>query len=51
MKYLNNNPFVLGKDIPTELFCDRKQETDTLVKQIVNHWCLLTNVNLVRNIL
>lgn len=36
MKGLNNNPFVLGKDIPTELFCDRKQETDTLIKQIVN---------------
>ena len=36
IKGLNNNPFVLGKDIPTELFCDRKQETYTLIKQIVN---------------
>lgn len=32
----NTNPFVLGKDIPDELFCDREQETQTLIKQITN---------------
>lgn len=30
------NPFILGKDIPEELFCDRVEETKTLIKQIVN---------------
>lgn len=33
---LNTNPFVLGKDIPDELFCDRAAETRTLIKQIIN---------------
>ena len=33
---LHTNPFVLGKDIPSELFCDRTRETDTLIKQIEN---------------
>ena len=33
---LYSNPFVLGKDIPEELFCDREEETRTLVKQIYN---------------
>lgn len=33
---LYSNPFVLGKDIPEELFCDRDEETRTLVKQIHN---------------
>lgn len=32
----NTNPFVLGKDIPDELFCDREAETRTLIKQIIN---------------
>lgn len=32
---LNKNPFVLGKDIPDELFCDREKETQNLIKQIV----------------
>lgn len=37
MKILNScNPFVLGKDIPEELFCDREMETQTLIKQITN---------------
>ena len=31
-----SNPFVLGKEIPEELFCDRKEETATLIKQISN---------------
>lgn len=31
-----SNPFVLGKDIPEELFCDRITETQTLIKQIEN---------------
>lgn len=31
-----SNPFVLGKNIPEELFCDRKSETRTLIKQITN---------------
>lgn len=30
------NPFVLGKDIPEELFCDRIEETATLIKQVMN---------------
>lgn len=29
-----SNPFVLGKDIPEELFFDREEETRTLVKQV-----------------
>lgn len=33
---LYSNPFVLGKDIPEELFCDREEETRTLMKQIYN---------------
>lgn len=36
---LNNrysNPFVLAKNIPEELFCDRDSETQTLIKQIEN---------------
>lgn len=33
---LYSNPFVLGKDIPEELFCDRDEETRTLVKQVYN---------------
>lgn len=32
----NTNPFVLGKDIPKELFCDREAETQMLMKQIAN---------------
>lgn len=36
MNLLYSNPFVLGKDIPEELFCDRDEETRTLVKQINN---------------
>jgi hypothetical protein len=28
---LYSNPFVLGQDIPEELFCDRDEETRTLV--------------------
>lgn len=31
-----SNPFVLGKDIPEELFCDRDEETRTLIKQAEN---------------
>ncbi len=30
------NPFILGKNIPEELFCDRDEETQTLIKQIRN---------------
>lgn len=33
---LYSNPFVLGKNIPEELFCDRDEETRTLVKQVYN---------------
>lgn len=33
---LNTNPFVLGKDIPNDLFCDREKETQELIKQIAN---------------
>lgn len=36
MSRLHTNPFVLGKNIPDELFCDREQETLSLIKQIVN---------------
>ncbi len=36
MNFLYSNPFVLGKDIPEELFCDRGEETRTLVKQVDN---------------
>ncbi len=36
MNFLYSNPFVLGKDIPEELFCDRDEETRTLVKQVNN---------------
>lgn len=35
-KLLYSNPFVLGKDIPEELFCDREDETRTLIKQVEN---------------
>ena len=31
-----NNPFVILKSIPEELFCDRKEETAFLIKQIEN---------------
>ena len=31
-----NNPFVVSRSIPEECFCDRKEETSFLVKQIVN---------------
>lgn len=31
-----NNPFIISKSVPEELFCDRKEETAFLVKQIVN---------------
>ena len=30
------NPFVVSKKIPDELFCDRKEETEFLIKQIEN---------------
>lgn len=36
MNFLYSNPFVLGKDIPEELFCDREEETRTLMKQVNN---------------
>ncbi len=37
MGYLQyKNPFVVGKYIPSELFCDRKNETETLIKHIEN---------------
>ena len=36
VNFLYSNPFVLGKDIPEELFCDRDEETRTLVKQVNN---------------
>lgn len=36
IKSLYSNPFVLGKDIPEELFCDRDDETRTLIKQVEN---------------
>lgn len=35
-KLLLNNPFVVGKYISDEYFCDRKHETATLVKHITN---------------
>ena len=31
-----SNPFIVSKSIPNELFCDRKEETATLIKQIEN---------------
>lgn len=31
-----NNPFIVSKHIPEELFCDRKEETSLLIKQIDN---------------
>lgn len=31
-----SNPFVLGKDIPDALFCDRNEETRMLLKQVEN---------------
>ena len=31
-----DNPFIVSKHIPDELFCDRKDETATLIKQITN---------------
>lgn len=36
LNFLYSNPFVLGKNIPEELFCDRDEETRTLVRQINN---------------
>lgn len=30
------NPFVVGRYVSDEYFCDRRQETDTLIKQIQN---------------
>lgn len=36
INFLYSNPFVLGKNIPEELFCDRDEETRTLVKQVFN---------------
>lgn len=36
VRLLYSNPFVLGKDIPEDLFCDRNEETHTLVKQVYN---------------
>ena len=30
------NPFIVTRSIPDELFCDRKEETDFLIKQIRN---------------
>lgn len=31
-----NNPFIVSKSIPKELFCDREEETSFLIKQIEN---------------
>lgn len=31
-----SNPFIVSKSIPNELFCDRKEETANLIKQIEN---------------
>lgn len=31
-----NNPFVVTRSIPKSLFCDREEETASLVKQVVN---------------
>ncbi len=31
-----NNPFVVGKYVSDEYFCDREQETETLIKHIIN---------------
>lgn len=31
-----SNPFIVSKHIPEELFCDRKEETTLLIKQIEN---------------
>lgn len=31
-----SNPFVVSKNIPNELFCDRKEETAILIRQIEN---------------
>lgn len=31
-----NNPFVISRSIPEELFCDRKEETAFLIKQVQN---------------
>ena len=31
-----NNPFIISKQIPEELFCDRNEETSLLIKQIEN---------------
>ena len=37
MTYNNlKNPFVVVKNIPEALFCDRNAETDFLIKQIEN---------------
>ena len=35
-KSLINNPFIVGKYLSDEYFCDRKTETDFLRKQIEN---------------
>ena len=31
-----NNPFIVSKQVPEELFCDRNEETSLLIKQIEN---------------
>ena len=33
---MDNNPFVIGADIPIELFCDREAEVELLQKHIAN---------------
>ena len=33
---LPNNPFIVGKYVSERYFCDRKEETEFLVKQIKN---------------
>jgi len=33
---MNRNPFVLSPAIPDELFCDRQQESDMLIRSITN---------------
>lgn len=35
-KLLVDNPFVIGKYISDDYFCDREKETEFLYKQIVN---------------
>ena len=31
-----NNPFIVSRSIPSELFCDREEETSLLIKHIEN---------------